>query len=1227
MTCTGTGIAQAGQYANIGSVSGTSPNGQTVSDSDPSHYFGAAPAIAIEKATNGEDADTPTGPVVTVGSTVTWTYVVSNIGNVPLSNVAVSDDQGVSVACPSTTLAVGASMTCTGSGIAQAGQYANIGSVTGIAPNGQTVSDSDPSHYFGQALANSALGDFVWIDADRNGLQDGGDVGLDGVVVNLLDGNGQQLATQTTANGGKYLFDNLTAGTYEVEFVLPNGYNFTAPNQGGNDAVDSDANLVTGRTGPIVLGTGQTDLRWDAGVFVGDKDAICLPTFDMEFDAEGTMLVAGQIIDNEWAAYGVTVTTSDPVNHPAMIFDSANPTGGDLDLGTPNQDFGGPGVGTGGKAGTIGANSQAQGKVLIISEDANSANPDDNAGGGMLIFSFAQAVRLDSLGILDIEEAGGSVQAFDASGALIASVPLQTYGDNSFQRVALNAMGVSTLKITFTGSGAVTDLAYCLDQLAPAIDIRKQEEGPDTRAFSAGSDVPFQIVVTNTGDVALSNVQVSDPLAPQCDATIGSLAIGASQSYSCTVTLSAGTSSTTTKLFKDTFSRFSYNNNDGPDAWTGPWTEYDVAGAGPTSGNVLVGSNYKLWLDDNPDTGTQPSAARTADLSGMDTATLSFDYETHSGVDTNDAVVVEISSDGGASYTVLETFTGFSGAKYGSRSYDVSAYISSQTTIRFRVSQNYGGSYETFKVDNVKLAGEGSSTSGGASGFTNEVCVVGTAPSGTVDDCDTSTVTVTSGTTPTCSDCQTAITAMTLKITAGASNRPADERVRVRENGLGGQVLYDSFNDGDSNPTVPTGGSFSFDIAHPGASIVVTVQGTNHPSEYVKATFGTDCGTEIGDTSGNSYITFKVTAADTDGGTPICELASGGQHSGTAFWAKLKSAHSGKCLDIAGVSTQDGANAQQWSCYSGGMNQKVKFEPVDGKTDVYTLKFAHSGKCLDVYGNGMSNGDTFIQWSCHGGTNQQFKLVDRGYGKYSLTAQSSGKCVDVEGVSSNDGADVHQWSYVGGQNQLWYIEEEPDARTALFVVGSTALNASDASAKSRLEGLGFTVAVKDDSSVNTVDGNDKDLIMISSTVNSGYVGTKFRNSAVPVVTWEPYLYDDLGMTGGSAGYDFGVTGSQYKLSVSGGHSMCAGLSGTQQVLNAYENVTWGKPAGSAVDIATVYGTSTKKAIFGYDTGAYMMGMSAPARRVGMFLYNDSADNMGGNGQALFDAAVNWATGR
>jgi hypothetical protein len=154
MTCTGNGTAVAGQYENVGTVTAVSPCDTQVSAHDVSHYFGQTanpqqPAIRIKKSTNGEDADAAPGPQITVGAPVLWEYFVTNTGQTALTGVHVTDSRGVAVTCPKSALAVGEAMRCTGNGTATAGQYENIGSVTGTPPSGPAVTSSDPSHYFG----------------------------------------------------------------------------------------------------------------------------------------------------------------------------------------------------------------------------------------------------------------------------------------------------------------------------------------------------------------------------------------------------------------------------------------------------------------------------------------------------------------------------------------------------------------------------------------------------------------------------------------------------------------------------------------------------------------------------------------------------------------------------------------------------------------------------------------------------------------------------------------------------------------------------------------------------------------------------------------------------------------------------------------------------------------------------------------------------------------------
>ena len=172
---TATGTAAAGQYENrvvttgVGNLSNI-----TVTSNSISHYFAAAPAINIVKATNGQVALTPPGPVVAVGSTVTWTYDVTNPGNEPLKNVVVTDDNGTPSDPaddfhPTPVLAGGFNVgdtnhnglldpgedwKYTATGTAAAGQYENRVVTTGVGNlSNITVTANSISHYFAAAPA------------------------------------------------------------------------------------------------------------------------------------------------------------------------------------------------------------------------------------------------------------------------------------------------------------------------------------------------------------------------------------------------------------------------------------------------------------------------------------------------------------------------------------------------------------------------------------------------------------------------------------------------------------------------------------------------------------------------------------------------------------------------------------------------------------------------------------------------------------------------------------------------------------------------------------------------------------------------------------------------------------------------------------------------------------------------------------------------------------------
>ncbi len=119
-----------------------------------------------------------------------------------------------------------------------------------------------------QPVNTASIGDKVWLDANKNGVQDDGEAGVSGVTVQLKDGNGNVIATQQTDANGNYLFDKLAGGNYQVGVTAPSQYELTAKDAFGNgaDAIDSDVNVATGHTDTITLGEGQAIRTVDAGL-------------------------------------------------------------------------------------------------------------------------------------------------------------------------------------------------------------------------------------------------------------------------------------------------------------------------------------------------------------------------------------------------------------------------------------------------------------------------------------------------------------------------------------------------------------------------------------------------------------------------------------------------------------------------------------------------------------------------------------------------------------------------------------------------------------------------------------------------------------------------------------------------------------------------------------------------------------------------------------------------
>lgn len=209
----------------------------------------------------------------------------------------------------------------------------------------------------------ATLGDRVWIDANGNGVQDAGEVGLPDVTLSLHTSDGTLVATTVTDNNGQYVFTDVAPGDYYIQVTVPTGYVLTSPNQGSDEGADSDVDTTTSRTALITVAGGETLDTWDVGFIpLGHIAGIAWidPNANAVKDANETTYVPGVPVhvtgtDVTGASVDVTVQTDNngayrvegllpgaytvevPYQYSGYVLTTSNPQQVTLDAGQGGQ--------------------------------------------------------------------------------------------------------------------------------------------------------------------------------------------------------------------------------------------------------------------------------------------------------------------------------------------------------------------------------------------------------------------------------------------------------------------------------------------------------------------------------------------------------------------------------------------------------------------------------------------------------------------------------------------------------------------------------------------------------------------------------------------------------------------------------------------------------------------------------------------------------------------------
>jgi hypothetical protein len=574
MDCTASGMAVTGKYTNTGTASGSYADSaghpRTPTASNDSGYFGANPQIAIDKVTV-YGAQSGDGLTILTGQPILWRYTVTNVGNIGLSNVKVSDSAAgvIPLLISGDTNNDGRLNTTEtwvyeASGTAITGDYSNTGTATGDYTDGagHTRSDTatDGSSYFG---ANPQI---AIAKVTVAGTKEG-----DGLFILIGEPIGWKY---TVSNSGNVALSDVTVtddilGTICSVGYLAVGDSFTCTVT--STAVSGSYSNTGTASGSFIDSAGQsrTDTATDGSSYFGADPQLTIDKVTVDGATEGDALniLTGESID--WK-YTIRNSGNVPLSSVTVTDDKLGPICSVGSLGVGNSFTctvtSTAGTGSYSNTGTASGSytdSAGQSRTATDSDASSYYGADPQLTIDKL--TVDGATEDDGLNILTGESITWKYTVVNTGNVTLSNVgvtdskgvevicPKTTLA--LAERMICTASGTAitgNYSNTGTAKGSYTDSAghsrtdsesdgSSYFGANPQIDIVKKTVGMDgsesDNAFIlAGATVTWKYYVTNSGNVALNNVGVTDSkgVAVTCPKT--ALAVGESMTCSATGT-------------------------------------------------------------------------------------------------------------------------------------------------------------------------------------------------------------------------------------------------------------------------------------------------------------------------------------------------------------------------------------------------------------------------------------------------------------------------------------------------------------------------------------------------------------------------------------------------------------------------------------------------------------------------------------------------------------------